>query len=133
MKLPPFNVLIGLILVGFAVYQPMVTVNTAQVVLNEKVAGPSWTLFIWGGICILLGIYGRKSREYIGPVALIALTPVIKKALVDASLSDLHIRGAASSYGMGAFLAWAGALVILFAAYGKISSDPDDKKDAAPQ
>lgn len=34
---------------------------------------------------------------------------------------------------MGAFLAWGGALVILFAAYGKISSDPDDKKDAAPQ
>jgi len=133
MKLPPFNVLIGLILVGFAVYQPMVTVNSSQVVLNEKISGPAWTLFIWGGICILLGIYGRKSREYIGPAALIALTPVIKKALVDASLPDLHIRGAASSYGMGAFLAWGGALVILFAAYGKISSDPDDKKDAAPQ
>lgn len=133
MKRPPFNVLIGLILVGFAVYQPMVTVNTPQVILSENVTGPAWTLFIWGGICILLGLYGRKSREYIGPVAFIALTPVIKKALVDASLPDLHVRGAVASYGMGAFLAWAGALVVLFAAYGKVSDDPDDKQDAAPQ
>ena len=132
MKPPPFNVLIGLIFVGFAVYQPMVVVNTDRVVLSEMVAGPSWTLFIWGGICLLLGIYGRKSREYIGPAALIAVTPFIKKALVDVSLQNLRIDGAASSFGIGAFLAWAGALIVLFAAYGKISSDPDDKRDAAP-
>lgn len=128
MKLPPFNVLIGLIPVGFAVYHPMVTVNTAQVVLKDT--GPAWTLFIWGGICLLIGIYGRKNREYVGPVALIAMTPFLKKALVDASLPDLHVRGAASSYGLGAYLAWVGAAIILFAAYGKVSSDPDDKADA---
>ena len=119
--------MLGLIPVGFAVYHPMVTVNTPQVILRDT--GPAWTLFIWGGICLLLGIYGRKSREYIGPVALIALTPFFKKALVDVSLPDLRIKGAVASYGLGAYLAWAGALVILFAAYGKVSSDPLDKAD----
>lgn len=127
MKLPPFNVVLGLIPVGFAVYHPMVTVNTTQVILRDT--GPAWTLFIWGGICLLLGIYGRKSREYIGPVALIALTPFFKKALVDVSLPDLRIKGAMASYGLGAYLAWAGAIIILFAAYGKVSSDPLDKAD----
>jgi hypothetical protein len=129
MKLPPFNVLLGLILVGFAVYQPMVILNSTQAVLDPAVSGPAWSLFIWGGICILLGIYGRKSREYVGPAVLIALTPIIKKELVDASLVEHHIKGAVTSFGMGAFLAWAGAIVILFAAYGKVSSDPADKKD----
>jgi|LakMenE01Jun11ns_1017448.scaffolds.fasta_scaffold9546038_1 hypothetical protein len=129
MKLPPFNVLLGLIPVGFAVYHPMVTVNTPEVMLKDT--GPAWTLFIWGGICLLLGFYGRKSREYIGPVALIALTPFFKKAMIDASLQDLRIKGAMASYGLGAYLAWAGALVILFAAYRSVSSDPQDKADGA--
>jgi hypothetical protein len=62
MKLPPFNVWLGLIPVGFAVYHSMATLNTPQVVLKD--AGPSWPLFIWGGIGLLVGIYGRKSREY---------------------------------------------------------------------
>lgn len=127
MKRPPFNVLLGLIPVGFAVYHPMVTVNTPQVILSD--AGPAWTLFIWGGICLLIGFYGRKSREYIGPVALIALTPFLKKAIVDAALPGLHVRGAVASYGLGAYLAWAGAMIILFAAYGKVSDDPQDKVD----
>jgi hypothetical protein len=127
MKLPPFNVMLGMIPVGFAVYHPMVTVNTPQVILKDN--GPAWTLFIWCGICLLIGIYGRRSREYIGPVALIALTPFLKKALVDASLPDLHIKGAMASYGLGAYLAWVGAIIILFAAYGKVSDDPMDKAD----
>lgn len=130
MKLPPFNVVLGLIPVGFAVYQPMVVLNTTQVVLKDN--GPAWTLFIWGGICLLLGIYGRKNREYLGPASIIAVTPFFKKSMVDASLVDFHIKGASATYGTGAYLAWAGALVIAFAAYCKVSTDSQDKQDAAP-
>lgn len=130
-KLPPFNVLLGLIPVGFAVYQPMVVLNTTQVFIKDD--GPAWTLFIWGGICILVGLYGRSARHYVGPAAMIALTPFIKKALIDASLPDAHVRGASASFGLGAWLAWAGAVIILFAAYGKISGDPEDKADGAKQ
>lgn len=127
MNKPPINVLIGCALAAIAAFQPLITINTDKIVLN---GGPSWGLLIWGGVAVVLGLYGRKRREYIGPGLLIGIIPFFQKFVLEAQATDqFHLRGVQASYTTGAFMAWGAAICVLSVAFGK---DPEVPADDAP-
>ncbi len=127
MNKPPINALIGCALAAVAAFQPLVTINTDKIVLP---GGPSWGLLIWGGLAVVLGLYGRKRREYIGPGLLLALTPFLQKYLVEMQATEqFHLNGVVASFANGSFMAWASAFCILAVAFGK---DPEVPADGTP-
>ena len=128
MNKPPINALIGCALACIAAFQPLITINTDKIVLN---GGPSWGLLIWGGVAVVLGLYGRKRREYIGPGILLAIIPFFQKYTVEVQATEqFHLRGVEASFTPAAFMTWAAAVCVLSVAFGK---DPEVSADDAPE
>jgi hypothetical protein len=127
MNKPPINTLIAL---GFAVigaYQPMVTVDSDKVVLSTT---PAWGLILWAGVAVLLGLYGRKRREYIGPGLLLAIIPVINFYVLQyMTIPELRVGTVNVGFGQGSFLAWVAASCVLSVAFGKDPEVPADDKE----
>jgi hypothetical protein len=127
MNKPPINAIIGCALAAIAAFQPLITLNTDKIVLT---GGPSWGLLIWGAVAVLLGLYGRKRREYIAPGLLIAAIPFFQKFLIETQATEqFHLRGVQASYTNSAFMAWGAAIFVLAVAFGK---DPEVPADDAP-
>ena len=128
MNKPPINVLIGCAFAAVAAFQPLITINTDKIVLS---GGPSWGLLIWGGVAVVLGLYGRKRREYIGPAILLAIIPVFQKFTLETqAIEQFQLSGVVASYTSGAYIAWAAAISVLSVAFGK---DPEVPVDDAPE
>ena len=127
MNKPPINTLIAL---GFAVigaYQPIVTVDSNKVVLSTT---PAWGLILWAGVAVVLGLYGRKRREYIGPGLLLAIIPVINLyVLQNITIPELRVGAVNVGFGQGSFLAWVAAALVLSVAFGKDPEVPADDKE----
>lgn len=127
MNKPPINSLIAL---GFAIigaYQPIVTVDSDKVVLSTA---PAWGLMLWAGVAVVLGLYGRKRREYIGPGLLLALTPVFNWYILQfITIPELRVGVVNVGFGQGAILAWAAAGCVLSVAFGKDPEVPADDKE----
>jgi hypothetical protein len=131
MNKPPINALIGCALAAIAAFQPLITINTDKIILN---GGPSWGLLIWGGVAVVLGLYGRKRREYIGPGLLLAIIPFFQKFAIEAQATEqFHLNGVQASYTAGAFMAWGAAICVLSVAFGKDPEVPADDAPAAKQ
>ena len=127
MNKPPINALIGCALAAVAAFQPLITLNTDKIILP---GGPSWGLLIWGGVAVVLGLYGRKRREYIGPGLLLAMIPFFQKLMVEMQATEqFHLNGVNASYTSGSFMAWAASGCILSVAFGK---DPEVPPDDVP-
>jgi hypothetical protein len=124
MKRPPLNILIGFIFALVATFQPIVSVNSDKVVLPS---GPAWGLLVWSGIAVLLGLYGRKRREYIGPAILLGLNPIFTRIVLQNQITnELHIPNAQVSYALGAFVAWAASMCIFSVVLSKDSDSSSD-------
>jgi hypothetical protein len=127
MNKPPINTLIAL---GFAVigaYQPIVTVDSDKVVLSTT---PAWGLILWAGVAVLLGLYGRKRREYIGPGLLLAIIPVINWYILQhMTIPGLRVGTVNVGFGQGAFLAWVASSCVLSVAFGKDPEVPADDRE----
>jgi hypothetical protein len=127
MNKPPINTLIAL---GFAVigaYQPIVTVDTDKVTLSTT---PAWGLILWAGVAVVLGLYGRKRREYIGPGLLLAFIPVINWYMLQfLTVPELRVGPVNVGFGQGSILAWAAAACVLSVAFGKDPEVPADDKE----
>ena len=124
MKKPPLNVLIGFIFALVATFQPIVIVNSDKVTLPSS---PSWGLLVWASVAVLLGLYGRRPREYIGPALLLALNPVgTKIVLENFVLPELHVSNLGVSFSIGAFLAWIASAFILSAVFNKDNTSSDN-------
>jgi hypothetical protein len=121
MKKPPLNVLIGFIFATLATFQPIVIVDSDKVVLPQS---PAWGLLVWSGIAVLLGLYGRKRREYIGPAILLGLNPIFTRFVLENQiLNNLHISNVKVDYALGGWMAWAASMCIFSVVLSK-DSDP---------
>jgi len=125
MKRPPLNVLIGFIFAAVATFQPIVYVDSSKVTLPTT---PSWGLLIWAGVAVLLGLYGRKRREYIGPALLLALNPVFTKVVLEnVILPEAHLSNVSVAFSLGAFLAWIASIFIFSSVFSKDSDATSNK------
>lgn len=125
MKRPPLNVLIGFIFAAVATFQPIVYVDPSKVTLPTT---PSWGLLIWAGVAVLLGLYGRKRREYIGPALLLALNPIFTKVVLEnVILPEARLSNVPVAFSVGAFLAWIASVFIFSAVFSKDSDVTSDK------
>lgn len=127
MNRPPINALIAL---GFAVigaFQPIVTVDSDKVALSTT---PAWGLILWAGVAVILGLYGRKRREYIGPGLLLAFIPVANWYFLQfITIPDLRVGPVNVGFGQGSILAWVAAFLVLSVAFGKDPEVPADDKE----
>jgi hypothetical protein len=124
MNKPPINALIGCALAAVATFQPLISINTDKIILSGD---PSWGLLIWGGVAVVLGLYGRKRHEYIGPGLLMAVIPFFQKFMIETQATDqFHLSGVVASFENGAFIAWGAALCISSLAFGKDPEIPAD-------
>jgi glycerol uptake facilitator-like aquaporin len=125
MKRPPLNVLVGFIFAAVATFQPIVYVDPSKVTLPTT---PSWGLLIWAGVAVLLGLYGRKRREYIGPALLLALNPIFTKVVLEnVILPEARLSNVPVAFSVGAFLAWIASVFIFSAVFSKDSDVTSDK------
>jgi hypothetical protein len=124
MNKPPINTLVALAFAVIGAYQPIVSVNSDKVVLSTA---PAWGLILWAGVAVVLGLYGRKRREYLGPALLLALNPVFTKVMLDnVTIPELHVGQVQVSFAYGSYLAWAGSLMLFGVAFGKDPEVPTD-------
>lgn len=127
MNKPPINTLIALGFAAIGAYQPLFTVDSDKV---ELTATPAWVLVLWAGIAVVLGLYGRKRREYIGPGLMLALTPVFGWYFLQyVTIPELRVGPVNAGFGNGSVLAWAAAGCVLSVAFGKDPEVPADDKE----
>ena len=127
MNRPPINALIALGFAAIGAYQPIITVDSDKVVLSTA---PAWGLILWAGVAVLLGLYGRKRREYIGPGLLLAVIPVINWYILQfITVPELRVGTVNVGFGQGSILAWVAAALVLSVAFGKDPEVPADDKE----
>jgi hypothetical protein len=124
MNKPPINALIALAFAAVGAYQPIVVVDSTKVVLSTT---PAWGLVLWAVVAVVLGLYGRKKREYIGPALLLALNPIFTKIMLEnMTIPELHVGHVNVSFGYGAYLAWAASLMTFSVVFGRDPEVPVD-------
>jgi hypothetical protein len=127
MNRPPINTLIALGFAAIGAFQPFLTVDSDKVVLSTE---PTWVLILWAVIAIVLGLYGRKRREYLGPGLMLALSPVFGWYFLQfITIPELRVGDVNVGFGIGSVLAWSAAGCVLSVAFGKDPEVPADDKE----
>lgn len=125
MNKPPINALIALAFAAIGAFQPIVEVDSTKVTLSTT---PAWGLILWAGVAVVLGLYGRKKREYVGPALLLALNPVFTKTVLEnMTIPEMHVGEVKVAFGYGAYMAWAASLMIFGVVFGKDPEVPADE------
>lgn len=132
MNKPPFNIIIGAVIVVFAAFQPMFTVTSSKVTLLDS--GPSWGLIVWAGLSVLAASYGGRLTTAASLAIGIIINPILSKVLTDANIEAQFRIKDATEFAGGAYGAWLGAAVIIFSALKqKAENDKLGIQEAANQ
>lgn len=114
MNKPPFNIIIGAVIVVLAAFQPMFTVTSNKVTLLDS--GPSWGLIVWATLSVLAASYGGRLTTAAGLAVGIIINPILSKVLTDANIEAQFRLKDVTEFAAGSYGAWLGAVVIIVAA-----------------
>lgn len=114
MKKPPFDIIVGALIVIGSSFQPLIELSTDKVTLLSS--NTDYFLVGMAVLAVLAAAYGGQTRGCIGLAVTIALTPIASRVMTSLQIQDeFHLTNVVH-YSSACWGIWFGSLGIFVAA-----------------
>lgn len=114
MKRPPFDVIVGALIVIGSAFRPILELTTDQVTLLDT--PPDYFLIGAAVVALLSAVYPGQTRGCLGLSVTIAIIPIASKFMTAANIQEKFGLVGVTQYSSASFGVWVGALCIFVAA-----------------